>query len=87
VLLRRDSAYGVRTAVTVASVTRTVHDTSLDYADVLLTGGVENADDTATILKVLATDQISTPCIERTREFRRGLPPAAEDDGLAPEDQ
>ena len=73
VLLSRDAAYRVRTAVTVAPVTRTVRDipveVPLDRADGLPTRCVVNLDDTTTIPKTLVTERISALSVERMREI------------------
>lgn len=73
VLLSRDAAYRVRTAVTVAPVTRTVRDipveVALDRADGLPSRCVVNLDDITTIPKTLVTERISALSVERMREI------------------
>jgi mRNA interferase MazF len=73
VLLSRDAAYRVRTAVTVAPVTRTVRDipveVPLDRADGLPVRCVVNLDDITTVPKALVTERISTLSAERMREI------------------
>ena len=73
VLLGRDAAYRVRTAVTVAPVTRTVRDipveVPLDRADGLSTRCVVNLDDITIIPKTVVTERISTLSAERMREI------------------
>jgi mRNA interferase MazF len=73
VLLSRDAAYRVRTAVTVAPVTRTVRDipveVPLDRADGLPVRCVVNLDDVTTIPKTLVVERISTLSAERMREI------------------
>ncbi len=73
VLLSRDVAYRVRTAVTVAPVTRTVRnipvEVALDRADGLPIRCVVNLDDITTIPKTLVTERISTLSVERMREI------------------
>jgi mRNA interferase MazF len=73
VLLSRDAAYRVRTAVTVAPVTRTVRDipveVPLDRADGLPVRCVVNLDDITTIPKTLVIERISTLSAERMREI------------------
>jgi mRNA interferase MazF len=73
VLLSRDAAYRVRTAVTVAPVTRTVRDipveVPLDRADGLPGRCVVNLDDITTVPKALVTERISTLSVERMREI------------------
>jgi mRNA interferase MazF len=72
VLLSRDAAYQIRTAVTVAPVTRTVRnipvEVPLDRSDGLPTPCVINLDDIVTIPKALVTERISTLSPERMRE-------------------
>jgi mRNA interferase MazF len=73
VLLSRDAAYRVRTAVTVAPVTRTVRDipveVPLDRADGLPLRCVVNLDDITTIPRTLVIERISTLSAERMREI------------------
>lgn len=63
VLLSRDAAYRVRTAVTIAPVTRTIRniptEVPLDRSDGLATRSVVNVDDLATIPKGLLKERIS----------------------------
>ncbi len=72
VLLSRDAAYRIRTAVTVAPVARTVRnipvEVSLDRGDGLHAPCVVNLDDIITIPKALVTERISTLSPERMRE-------------------
>jgi mRNA interferase MazF len=72
VLLSRDAAYQIRTAVTVAPVTRTVRnipvEVPLDRSDGLPTPCVINLDDIVTLPKALVTERISTLSPERMRE-------------------
>jgi mRNA interferase MazF len=76
-LLSRDAAYRVRTAVTVGPVTRTARDipveVSLDQADGLPTPCVANLDDIATIPKALLTRRITTLSPERMREVEDAI--------------
>jgi mRNA interferase MazF len=73
VLLSRDAAYRVRTAVTVAPVTRTVRDipaeVPLDRADGLPVRCVVNLDDITIVPKALVIERISTLSAERMREI------------------
>jgi mRNA interferase MazF len=73
VLLSRDAAYRVRTALTVAPVTRTVRDipveVPLDRADGFPVRCVVNLDDITTIPKTLVIERISTLSAERMREI------------------
>ena len=73
VLLSRDAAYRVRTAVTVAPVTRTTRDipveVQLGRADGLPARCVVNLDDITTIPKALVTERIATLSGERMREI------------------
>jgi mRNA interferase MazF len=77
VLLSRDAAYRVRTAVTVAPVTRTVRDipveVPLDRVDGLPTRCVVNLDNITTIPKTLVTERISTLSGERMREIAEAI--------------
>ena len=77
VLLSRDTAYRVRTAVTVAPVTRTARDipveVQLDRADGLPTSCVVNLDDITTIPKTLVTARITTLSAERMREIAEAI--------------
>ena len=72
VLLSRDAAYRIRTAVTVAPVTRTVRsipvEVPLDRSDGLPAPCVVNLDDIVTIPKALLADRVSTLSPERMRE-------------------
>ena len=76
-LLSRDAAYQVRTAVTVAPVTRTVRDipveVPLDRADGLPVRCVVNLDDITTIPKTLVIERISTLTAERMREIDQAV--------------
>lgn len=77
VLLSRHTAYRVRTAVTVAPVTRTVRnipvEVPLDRADGLPARCVVNLDDITTIPKTLVTERISTLSDERMREIAEAI--------------
>jgi mRNA interferase MazF len=77
VLLSRDAAYRVRTAVTVAPVTRTVRDipveVPLDRVDGLPAPCVVNLDDITTIPKTLVTGRISTLSGDRMREIAEAI--------------
>lgn len=77
VLLSRDAAYRVRTAVTVAPVTRTVRDIPVEVplgrADGLPTRCVVNLDDITTIPKTLVAERISTLSGERMREIAEAV--------------
>ena len=77
VLLSRDTAYRIRTAVTVAPVTRTARDipveVPLNQADGLPTPCVANLDDITTIPKALVTERIATLSTERMREVEEAI--------------
>ncbi len=72
VLLSRDPAYKVRTAVTVAPVTRTIRDipveVPLDREDGLPTRCVVNLDDLTTIPKSLIKQRLTVLSDERMRQ-------------------
>ena len=76
-LLSRDAAYRVRTAVTVAPVTGTVRDipveVPLDRVDGLPSRCAVNLDDITTIPKTLVTERISTLSGERMREIAEAI--------------
>ncbi len=63
VLLSRDAAYGVRAAITVAPVTRTIRnipvEVILDQSDGMPARCVVNLDDITTLPKVLITQRIT----------------------------
>ncbi len=77
VLLSRDSAYKVRTAVTVAPVTRTIRDipveVPLDQADGLPSRCVVNLDDLTTIPKSLIKQRIAILSEERMRQVEDAI--------------
>lgn len=68
-LLSRNAAYAIRTAVTVAPVTRTIRDIPVEVplgrGDGLPTPCVVNVDDLATIPTPLLTERITTLSPER----------------------
>lgn len=72
VLLSRDSAYRVRSAVTVAPVTRTIRNISvevlLDQKDGLPSRCVVNLDDVTTISKSLLKERITVLSAERLQQ-------------------
>ena len=72
VLLSRDSAYRVRSAVTVAPVTRTIRnipvEVLLDQKDGLPSRCVVNLDDVATISKSLLKERITVLSAERLQQ-------------------
>ncbi len=76
-LLSRDSAYKVRTAVTVAPVTRTIRDipveVPLDQGDGLPYRCVVNLDDLTTIPKSLIKQRIAVLSDERMREVEDAI--------------
>ena len=71
VLLSRDAAYSVRTAVTVAPVTRTVRripvEVPLDRRDGLPSRCIVNLDDVTTIPKSLIKNRIAVLSAEKMR--------------------
>ena len=73
VLLSRDSAYRVRSAVTVAPVTRTMRsipvEVILDQQDGLPTRCVVNADNITTIPKSLLTQRIAILSAQRIQQI------------------
>lgn len=73
VLLSRDSAYRVRSAVTVAPVTRTIRnipvEVILDQQDGLPTCCVVNADNIPTIPKSLLTQRIAVLSAQRIQQL------------------
>jgi mRNA interferase MazF len=73
VLLSRDSAYQVRSAVTVAPVTRTMRnipvEVQLDTSDGLPSRCVVNLDDIATIPKTLIRQRIAVLSAEKMLEI------------------
>ena len=77
VLLSRDSAYGVRSAVTVAPVTRTIRripvEVLLDRDDGLPSRCVVNLDGITTIPKVLIRERITGLSVERIREIEAAI--------------
>lgn len=72
VLLSRDSAYRVRSAVTVAPVTRTIRnipvEVLLDQKDGLPSRCVVNLDDVTTISKSLLKERITVLSAERLQQ-------------------
>ena len=77
VLLSRDSAYQVRSAVTVAPVTRTIRnipvEVQLDTSDGLPSRCVANLDDIATIPKTLIRKRISVLSAEKMQEVEAAI--------------
>jgi mRNA interferase MazF len=77
VLLSRDAAYAVRTAVTVAPITRTIRDipveVRLNRADGLPAECVANLDDIMTIPKTLLKKRITTLSAEKTAEIELAI--------------
>ncbi len=77
VLLSRDAAYRVRTAVTVAPVTRTLRDipteVPLDQKDDLPARCVVNLDDIATIPKALLTQRIAVLSSEKMMDVEAAI--------------
>lgn len=77
VLLSRDSAYRVRSAVTVAPVTRTVRDipveVPLDQRDGLPARCVANLDDLTTIPKALLKQRIAALSPERVQQLEEAI--------------
>jgi mRNA interferase MazF len=77
VLLSRDSAYRVRSAVTVAPVTRTIRDipveVRLDASDGLPSRCVVNLDDIATIPKTLIRRRIAVLSAEKMQEVEAAI--------------
>ena len=77
VLLSRDSAYQVRSAVTVAPVTRTIRsipvEVQLDAGDGLPSRCVANLDDIATIPKTLIRQRIAVLSAEKMQEVEAAI--------------
>ena len=77
VLLSRDSAYQVRSAVTVAPVTRTIRnipvEVQLDARDGLPSRCVANLDDIATIPKTLIRQRIAVLSAEKMQEVEAAI--------------
>ena len=77
VLLSRDSAYQVRSAVTVAPVTRTIRnipvEVRLDARDGLPSRCVANLDDIATIPKTLIRQRIAVLSTEKMQEVEAAI--------------
>lgn len=77
VLLSRDSAYRVRSAVTVAPVTRTIRnipvEVLLDQDDGLPSRCVVNLDDLTTIPKSLIKQRISALSAERMQQVEEAI--------------
>ncbi len=77
VLLSRDSAYGVRTAVTVAPVTRTTRDipveVPLDQSDGLPVRCVANLDDLTTVPKSCIKRRIATLSADKIRLIEHAI--------------
>lgn len=77
VLLSRDSAYRVRSAVTVAPVTRTIRsipvEVLLDQEDGLPSRCVVNLDDLTTIPKSLIKERISVLSAERVQQIDEAI--------------
>lgn len=76
-LLSRDAAYRVRTAVTVAPVTRTIRhiptEVPLQRADGVPTRSVVNLDDIATVPKSLLKDRLTILSPARMREVEAAI--------------
>jgi mRNA interferase MazF len=77
VLLSRDAAYRVRSAVTVAPVTRTIRDIPVEVAlgesDGLPSRCVVNLDDIATIPKALIKRRIAVLSVEKMQEVEAAI--------------
>lgn len=77
VLLSRDSAYRVRSAVTVAPVTRTIRDIPvevlLDQQDGLPSRCVVNLDDLTTIPKSFIRERIAVLSAERMQQIDEAI--------------
>jgi mRNA interferase MazF len=77
VLLSRDSAYQVRSAVTVAPVTRTIRnipvEVLLEMSDGLPSRCVANLDDIATIPKTLIRRRIAVLSAEKMQEVEAAI--------------
>ena len=77
VLLSRDSAYRVRSAVTIAPITRTIRnipvEVALDEADGLPARCVANLDDMATIPKALIKRRIAVLSAEKMHEVEAAI--------------
>ena len=76
-LLNRDAAYGVRAAVTVAPVTRTIRnipvEVSLDRRDGMPARCVANLDDITTLPKVLIKQRITVLSAEKIRQIDEAI--------------
>jgi mRNA interferase MazF len=76
-LLSRDSAYAVRTAITVAPLTRTIRgipvEVSVGPQEGLARRCVVNLDDIATIPKALVEERITTLPYEKMREVEAAI--------------
>jgi len=77
VLLSRDAAYGVRAAITVAPVTRTIRkipvEVPLDRADGMPASCVVNLDDITTLPKVLITQRITALSPDKIRQIDEAI--------------
>lgn len=77
VLLSRDSAYRVRSAVTVASVTRTIRnipvEVLLDQRDGMPSRCIVNLDDITTIPKSLIKQRIAILSAERMQQIEEAI--------------
>jgi len=77
VLLSRDAAYGVRAAVTVAPVTRTIRnipvEVSLDRRDGMPARCVATLDDITTLPKVLIKQRITVLSAEKIRQIDEAI--------------
>lgn len=77
VLLSRDPAYRVRSAVTVAPVTRTIRnipvEVLLDKKDGVPSRCVVNLDDITTIPKILLKERIAVLSAERMEEIHEAI--------------
>lgn len=76
-LLSRDAAYGVRAAITVAPVTRTIRnipvEVSLDRRDGLPARCVANLDDITTLPKVLIKQRMTVLSAEKIRQIDEAI--------------
>ena len=77
VLLSRDAAYGVRAAITVAPVTRTIRnipvEVILDRSDGMPARCVVNLDDITTLPKVLITQRITALSTAKVQQVDQAI--------------
>jgi mRNA interferase MazF len=77
VLLSRDAAYGVRAAITVAPVTRTIRhipvEVILDQSDGMPARCVVNLDDITTLPKVLITQRITALSTAKVQQVDQAI--------------